>query len=58
MTLVTRGAMRMSRRGAQAMKNARANAALFNTSARVAQNVLPNLRAESSRASVKQTASE
>ncbi|EIW65860.1 ATP synthase subunit beta, mitochondrial [Tremella mesenterica] len=54
MTLVTRSAMRMSRRGVQAMKNARANAAFFNTSARVAQQAVPTLTAQSSRVSVPQ----
>jgi F-type H+-transporting ATPase subunit beta len=46
MTLVTRSAVRLTRRGGQAMKAARANAAFFNTAATQASNLLPKARAE------------
>ena len=49
MTLVTRSALRLSRRGGQAMRTARANAAFFNTAANQAQNALPKFVAQSSR---------
>ncbi|KAL7421355.1 atp2, beta subunit of the F1 sector of mitochondrial F1F0 ATP synthase [Cryptotrichosporon argae] len=49
MTLVTRSAVRLSRRGGQALKNARANAALFTTAANQAGSFVPKARAESSR---------
>ncbi|GFZ47372.1 ATP synthase subunit beta, mitochondrial [Saitozyma sp. JCM 24511] len=49
MTLVTRGAIRLSRQGGRAVRNARANVAFFNTAANQAQNVLPKFRAEGSR---------
>lgn len=49
MTLVTRSAVRLSRRGNQAIKSARANAAFFTTAANQATNLLPKARAESSR---------
>ncbi|ORX39147.1 putative ATP synthase beta chain mitochondrial precursor [Kockovaella imperatae] len=49
MTLVSRSAIRLSRRGGQALRNARANAAFFNTAASQAQNVLPKVAAQSSR---------
>ncbi|WVQ93095.1 ATP synthase subunit beta, mitochondrial [Kwoniella sp. CBS 9459] len=52
MTLVTRSAIRLSRRGGQQLKNARANAALFNTAANQAQNVLPKFAASSSRVQI------
>ena len=49
MTLVTRSAVRLSRRGNQAINSARANAAFFTTAATQASNLLPKARAESSR---------
>ena len=49
MTLVSRSALRLSRRSGQALRNAKANAALFNTAANQAQNVLPKINAQSSR---------
>ncbi|KAK4683596.1 F-type H+-transporting ATPase subunit beta, partial [Tremellales sp. Uapishka_1] len=52
MTIVTRSAVRLSRRGAQPLKNARANAAFFTTAAKAAQTVLPQARAEGSRVKV------
>lgn len=45
MTLVTRSAIRLSRRGGQQLKNARANAAFFTTAAKAAT-ALPQARAE------------
>ncbi|WVO22454.1 ATP synthase subunit beta, mitochondrial [Cryptococcus decagattii] len=49
MTLVSRSAIRLSRRGGQQLKNARANAALFNTAANQAKNIVPKFAASSSR---------
>ena len=49
MTLVTRSVIRLSRRGGQTLRNARANAAFFNTAANQAQNVLPKFSSQSSR---------
>jgi F-type H+-transporting ATPase subunit beta len=49
MTLVTRSAIRLSRQGGKALRNARANAAFFNTAANQAQSVLPKFRAEGSK---------
>lgn len=46
MTLVTRSAVRLTRRGGQAMKAARANAAFFNTAATQASGLLPQARAQ------------
>ncbi|WVQ73786.1 ATP synthase subunit beta, mitochondrial [Cryptococcus sp. DSM 104548] len=57
MTLVTRSAIRLSRRGGQQLRNARANAALFNTAATQAKNVLPSLNASSSRVTLPAKAS-
>ena len=48
MTLVTRSAIRLSRRGGQTLRNARANAAFFNTVAKQAQNV-PKVAPQSTR---------
>jgi F-type H+-transporting ATPase subunit beta len=53
MTLVTRSAVRLSRRGGAALKTARANAAFFNTAASSAQNVLPKFAANASRVNIK-----
>ncbi|WVR08969.1 ATP synthase subunit beta, mitochondrial [Kwoniella sp. DSM 27419] len=50
MTLVTRSAIRLSRRGGQQLRNARANAALFTTAAQA--NVLPKFAASSARVQV------
>ena len=49
MTLATRSAIRLSRRGGQTLRNARANAAFFNAAANQAQNVLLRPSAQSSR---------
>lgn len=43
MTLVTRSAIRLSKRGGQALRNQRANAALFNSAANQASKVIPAL---------------
>lgn len=58
MTLVTRSAIRLSRRGGASLKAARANAAFFNTAASTAQNVLPKSAATASRVNVKATQGE
>jgi len=58
MTLVTRSAVRLSRRGNQAIKSARANAAFFNTAATQGSNLLPKARAESSRMRMPTTSGE
>lgn len=58
MTLVTRSAIRLSRRGGQQLKNARANAALFNTAANQAKNIVPKLAASSSRVTLPAKAGE
>ncbi|WRT69186.1 ATP synthase subunit beta, mitochondrial [Kwoniella shivajii] len=52
MTLVSRSAIRLSRRGGQQLRNARANAAFFTTAASQAQNVLPKFAASSSRVQI------
>ena len=49
MTLVTRTAIRLSRRGGQNFRNARANAAFFSTAANQAQIVLPKFGSHSSK---------
>jgi F-type H+-transporting ATPase subunit beta len=43
MTLVTRSAIRLSKRGGQALRNTRANAALFNSAAAQASKVVSAL---------------
>ena len=53
MTLVTRSAIRLSRRGGQALKTARTNAAFLNTAASSAKNVLPKFAAPASRVNLK-----
>ncbi|KAK1922586.1 putative ATP synthase beta chain mitochondrial precursor [Papiliotrema laurentii] len=53
MTLVTRSAVRLSRRGGSALKTARANAAFFTTAAASAQNALPKFAAQASRVNIK-----
>ena len=58
MTLVTRSAIRLSRRGGASLKAARANAAFFTTAASTAQNVLPKSAATASRVNVKATQGE
>jgi hypothetical protein len=58
MTLVTRSAVRLSRRGGQALRNAKANAAFFTTAANSAQNVMPKFAAQSSRVNIKAPQSE
>ncbi len=58
MTLVTRSAIRLSRRGGQTLRSARANAAFFNTAASQAQNVLPKFTAQSSKINVAAKPSE
>lgn len=58
MTLVTRSAVRLSRRGGQALRTAKTNAAFFTTAANQAQNLLPKARAESSRMTMASTPGE
>jgi len=52
MTLVTRSAIRLSRRGGQALKNSRANAAFFNTAATQASAVLPKIATQSQKVNI------
>lgn len=58
MTLVSRSAIRLSRRGGQQLKNARANAALFKTAANQAKNIVPKFAASSSRVTLPAKAGE